>query len=123
MVRILVLALLTTPLACSAPEDPSDRGYRVMEGSTCHERLLLQCKCCEDGEPNCTAWVDFLVKEGTAWTNATANECQQLVTKSSDDMTVFCAGFDTPQKLQVACQNFPPGSAPPPEVPDAVGSD
>lgn len=120
MVRWLPFVFLLG-LGCGTPDDPSKTGYRVGPDSACHEQLKLQCQCCEDGEPNCTAWVGFLVKEEKAWTNATPTECQALIDQASPDMAVFCATFDTHQKLQVACQNFPPGSGPKPDEPDATG--
>jgi hypothetical protein len=97
---------------CSS-SDPDATGFPVVADGQCHQLQLEQCQCCEDGEPNCTAAVNYLAGNGKAWSNLTEEECKTLLEGALADSQQFCSEISkSTSRLQLACQGFPPGSGP-----------
>ena len=109
----VILSALTLSLAaCGADADPDSFGYAVAPDGACHQWLIRQCDCCGDGEVNCRMRIDFNVKHKTAYTSVPEATCQERLDGASDDAAVFCALFETPAQMLVACQGFPPSPQP-----------
>ena len=109
----LCILFVVGAVACSS-NDPTVKGFPVEANGSCHNLQLEQCKCCEDGEPNCTAAVNYLVSGDTAWSNLDSDACKPLLDAALEDSAVFCKKVSSSQSgLFLACQGFPPGSGPP----------
>lgn len=109
----LVIWVIVGLVACSS-EDPTVKGFPVEANGSCHNLQLEQCKCCEDGEPNCSAAVNYLVSDNTAWSNLDSDACKPLLEAALVDSVVHCEEVSKSQSgLLLACQGFPPGSGPP----------
>ena len=104
MRAVLVAIAVLTMFSCS-PENSTEQGFQVLDGSACYTLLLAQCGCCGEGEANCTAYVDYLVSNDKAWTSTSEAVCE---TDNQLAAEALCARYDSPAKLAVACQGFSP---------------